>query len=191
MAMRTGGRGSRPGPYDRPEPEEADATKVFVGNLSFDTTWKELKDHMKAAGSVMHADVMTGEDGRSRGFGIVRFSTEEEAAEAIESLTETELDGRTILVRADKGGGGKGKGKGESKGKGKGKGKGEGGRGKGKGKGGRPSASSLDDDLDSYFSGKDAPEAIKKGRVEAKATNLDDDLDAYFAGGKKSEAAEE
>eukprot|EP00966_Prymnesium_polylepis_P090975 2106442-Prymnesium_polylepis.1 len=100
MAMRTGGRGSRPGPYDRPEPEEADATKVFVGNLSFgarrrprqpvyktasrsattrtalsresfaDTTWKELKDHMKAAGSVMHADVMTGEDGRSRGFGI-------------------------------------------------------------------------------------------------------------------------
>mmetsp|Transcript_40063 Transcript_40063/g.105360 ORF Transcript_40063/g.105360 Transcript_40063/m.105360 type:complete len:180 (-) Transcript_40063:654-1193(-) len=179
MAMRTGGRGSRPGPYDRPEPEEADATKVFVGNLSFDTTWKELKDHMKAAGSVMHADVMTGEDGRSRGFGIVRFSTEEEAAEAIESLTETELDGRTILVRADKGGGGKGKGKGE------------GGRGKGKGKGGRPSASSLDDDLDSYFSGKDAPEAIKKGRVEAKATNLDDDLDAYFAGGKKSEAAEE
>mmetsp|Transcript_36048 Transcript_36048/g.94871 ORF Transcript_36048/g.94871 Transcript_36048/m.94871 type:complete len:166 (+) Transcript_36048:18-515(+) len=113
MAMRTGGRGSRPGPYDRPEPEEADATKVFVGNLSFDTTWKELKDHMKAAGSVMHADVMTGEDGRSRGFGIVRFSTEEEAAEAIESLTETELDGRTILVRADKGGGGKGKGKGK------------------------------------------------------------------------------
>ena len=67
---------------------------------------------MKAAGSVMHADVKMGEDGRSRGFGLVRYATEEEAAEAVETLMDTELDGRTIIVRADKGGGGKGKGKG-------------------------------------------------------------------------------
>lgn len=144
---------------------------------------------MKAAGSVMRADVVNGEDGRSRGFGLVRFASEEEAVEAIESLNDTELDGRPILVRADKGGKGKGEG-GKIKSK-DGKGKREGGRGKGKGKGGRPTASSLDDDLDSYFSSKDAPEAIKKGRGEAKASSLDDDLDSYFKLNTKKLAAED
>lgn len=67
-----------------------------------DTTWKELKDHMRSAGTVLHADVITGEDGRSRGYGLVSYATEEEAQEAIESMTDTELDGRSILVRQDK-----------------------------------------------------------------------------------------
>ncbi|KAL3933206.1 MAG: hypothetical protein SGPRY_000390, partial [Prymnesium sp.] len=66
------------------------------------TTWKELKDHMRSAGTVLHADVITGEDGRSRGYGLVSYATEEEAQEAIESMTDTELDGRSILVRQDK-----------------------------------------------------------------------------------------
>jgi len=105
------------------------------------------------------ANVKTGEDGRSRGFGIVVYNDPYAAQQAIDSLGGTDLGGREILVRADRGGGGKGKGegKGEGKGgKGKGKGgKGDGGKGKGKGKGGKPrSASDLDDDLDSYFTSK-------------------------------------
>ena len=88
------------------------------------------------------ANVKTGEDGRSRGFGIVVYNDPYAAQQAIDSLGGTDLGGREILVRADRGGGGKGKGegKGEGKGgKGKGKGgKGDGGKGKGKGKGGKP-----------------------------------------------------
>lgn len=131
------GRGSRPTPYSRPgggEEAAADACTVFVGNLPYETTWKELKDHMKQAGEVAHADVMEGPDGRSKGTGLVRYYSEEDAAHAIETLSESEIDGRTIFVRADRGGGGGGKGKGKgskgskggSKGKGKGGGKGGG-----------------------------------------------------------------
>jgi len=39
----------------------------------------------------------------------------------------------------------------------------------------------LDDDLDSYFGGKEAPDAIKAKRSAEKQTNLDDDLDSYFS----------
>ena len=45
------------------------AGQVFVGNLPWDLTWQTLKDHFRAAGNVVHADVMTDAEGRSRGFG--------------------------------------------------------------------------------------------------------------------------
>ena len=131
---------------------------------------------------------MSGEDGRSRGCGLVRFSSEEEAAEAIETLTDTELDGRQIFVREDKGGkgGAKGGGRGGGKGKGKGDKGSKGGKGKGKGKGGgRMSKDNLDDDLDSYFGGKDAPPELRESRGKVAKGSLDDDLDSYFAGASK------
>ncbi|EOD07506.1 RNA-binding protein, partial [Emiliania huxleyi CCMP1516] len=123
--------------------------KVFVGNLSYDTTWKGLKDHFARAGNVEYAEVLEGPNGRSKGIGIVRFGTEEEALAAIDELTETDLDGREIFrlpsspctrqVRADRGGSaGKGGG-GRGGGKGKGGGKaGRGGRGGGLAAGGGP-----------------------------------------------------
>ena len=172
--------------------DEADPTQVFVGNISFDTDWRSLKDHMSQAGEVVRADVMEGPDGRSKGIGLVRFASEEEAVNAVETLTDSELDGRTIFVRADRGGGGGrgggrgGGGRSGGRGGGKGRGRGRGGGRGGKG-GGRMSASALDDDLDAYMGGNKAPpemQARKKG-------NLDDDLDAYFAKGKKEEAAAE
>jgi len=181
------GRGSRPTPYSRPgggEEAAADACTVFVGNLPYETTWKELKDHMKQAGEVAHADVMEGPDGRSKGTGLVRYYSEEDAVHAIETLSESEIDGRTIFVRADRGGGGGGKGKGKgskgSKGGSKGKGKG------GKGKGGKMSLTDLDDDLDAYMGGTAAPKEFKA----KKASNLDDDLDDYFSKGGKEKAEE-
>ena len=76
---------------------------VYVGNLSYETSWQTLKDHMKEAGEVVRANVKTRQDGRSAGFGIVEFADEAGAANAIETLMDTELDGRKIVVREDNG----------------------------------------------------------------------------------------
>ena len=89
---------ARAAPYSRGGDEESNPCKVFVGNLSYDTTWKGLKDHFARAGNVEYAEVLEGPNGRSKGIGIVRFGTEEEALAAIDELTETDLDGREIFV---------------------------------------------------------------------------------------------
>jgi len=74
---------------------------VYIGNLAYSVTWQDLKQHMAQAGTVEFSKVLTedGTDfGRSRGSGVVRFSTEAEALNAIATLPETELKGRKILV---------------------------------------------------------------------------------------------
>mmetsp|Transcript_4587 Transcript_4587/g.10176 ORF Transcript_4587/g.10176 Transcript_4587/m.10176 type:complete len:486 (-) Transcript_4587:282-1739(-) len=92
--------------------------RVYVGNLSWSTGWRDLKDHMKACGDVLRADVMQTHDGRSKGCGIVEYSSPEEAARAVEELNNSELSGRQIFVREDReqttGGGGGGGGGGGS-----------------------------------------------------------------------------
>jgi len=107
-------------------------TRVYVGNLSWSVTWRDLKDHMRSAGDVLRADVLTGYDGRSKGCGIVEYATVEEASAAVETLNNTDLMGRQIFVREDReersaksGGGGGGGGGGGSVGGGGG---GEGGK---------------------------------------------------------------
>src|SRR5499427_2148918 len=88
------------------------ATKLYVGNLSFQTTSDELRDHFAQAGSVESASVV--EDrmtGRSRGFGFVEMATPEEATAAIEQLNGKEFGGRNLTVnearpRTDRGSGG-------------------------------------------------------------------------------------
>jgi len=77
-------------------------TKVYVGNLSYDTTWQRLKDHFRQAGEVLHADILVGPQGRSKGCGLVTLASSQEAAAAIEILNESELDGRNIFVREDR-----------------------------------------------------------------------------------------
>jgi len=72
--------------------------RVHVKNLSFKTSWQELKEHFQQAGEVLYADVMMNEDGRSIGRGKVTFATAREAAYAIETLDETSLNGRPIKV---------------------------------------------------------------------------------------------
>ena len=119
------------------------ATKLYVGNLPFQTTSDELKDHFAQAGSVESASVV--EDrmtGRSRGFGFVEMATAEEAAAAIEQLNGKDFGGRNLTVnearpRTDRGpGGGGGYGGGGNRGGG-GYGGGGGGGGYGGGGGGR------------------------------------------------------
>jgi len=90
------------------------ATKLYVGNLPFQTTSDELKDHFAQSGSVESASVV--EDrmtGRSRGFGFVEMATPEEAAAAIEQLNGKDFGGRNLTVnearpRTDRGPGGGG-----------------------------------------------------------------------------------
>jgi RNA recognition motif-containing protein len=120
------------------------SNRVYVGNLSWSTSWQDLKDHMRDAGDVQYAKVLQDRDGRSKGCGIVEFTTAEGAKDAIEKLTDTELKGRKIFVREDReeGGGGGGGGGGEGGGgaaprpsngggRGGGRGGGQGGRGGG------------------------------------------------------------
>lgn len=79
------------------------AKKLYVGGLSYDTTEATLKDTFAQAGTVESAviiiDKMTN---RSKGFGFVEMSTDEEAAKAIEMFDGKELDGRTIKVNEAK-----------------------------------------------------------------------------------------
>ena len=73
--------------------------KLYVGGVSYTTTEGALKDAFSQAGTVVSAiiimDKMTG---RSKGFGFVEMSTEEEAQAAIDMFNGKELDGRQITV---------------------------------------------------------------------------------------------
>jgi len=75
------------------------AKKLYVGGLSYDTVEGTLKDTFSQAGNVESATViMDRMSGRSKGFGFVEMSTDEEAQKAIEMFNGKELDGRTITV---------------------------------------------------------------------------------------------
>jgi len=73
--------------------------KLFVGNLSFNTTSLELKDFFSQVGTCESASVITDRNtGRSRGFAFVEMSSPDEAAQAVTELNGRELQGRTINV---------------------------------------------------------------------------------------------
>ncbi|MCS7080931.1 MAG: RNA-binding protein [Chloracidobacterium sp.] len=73
--------------------------KLYVGNLSFQTTSEDLRSHFSQAGVVESALVIEDrETNRSRGFGFVEFATSEEGKRAIEMFHGTELNGRTLTV---------------------------------------------------------------------------------------------
>lgn len=73
--------------------------KLYVGGLSYDTTEATLKETFAQAGAVESAAIITDRmSGRSKGFGFVEMSTDDEAQQAIAALNGKELDGRTITV---------------------------------------------------------------------------------------------
>ena len=75
------------------------ATKLYVGNLPFQTTSDDLREHFGQAGNVESAQVV--EDrmtGRSRGFGFVEMPDASQAQAAIAGLNGTVLGGRTVTV---------------------------------------------------------------------------------------------
>ncbi|KAI0717209.1 hypothetical protein C8T65DRAFT_641715 [Cerioporus squamosus] len=90
------------------------SAKVYVGNLSWNTTDDTLRSAFSSYGQVLDSIVMRDrETGRSRGFGFVTFGNGTEAQAAIDNLNEQELDGRRLKVnlanaRGSGGGGGGG-----------------------------------------------------------------------------------
>jgi RNA recognition motif-containing protein len=75
------------------------AAKLFVGSLSYNIKDEELREAFGQFGSVESANVIVDRDtNRSKGFGFVEMSSDEEAQAAIDGLNGKELDGRTITV---------------------------------------------------------------------------------------------
>lgn len=92
------------------------AAKLFVGSLSYNVTDQGLLDAFSQAGTVVSAKVIIDRmTGRSKGFGFVEMSSEEEAKKAMDMWNGKELDGRTLVVNEARpmeprtgGGGGRG-----------------------------------------------------------------------------------
>ena len=79
------------------------ASKLYVGNLNFQTQEHELRDLFSQHGEVVSANVITDrETGRSRGFGFVEMGTEEAARAAESALDGQEFDGRQLKVNEAK-----------------------------------------------------------------------------------------
>ncbi len=113
------------------------STKLYVGNLSFNTSNEDLQELFGQAGTVESVNIVEDRDtGRSRGFGFVEMSSKEEGTAAIEQLNGKEIDGRALTVnearpREERSGGGGG-----NRGGGGGGGRGGYGGGGGGGRGG-------------------------------------------------------
>lgn len=75
------------------------AKKLFVGSLPYELTSDKLEELFRQVGTVISAVVITDRfSGRSKGFGFVEMSTDEEAQNAVQKLNGYSLDGRSILV---------------------------------------------------------------------------------------------
>lgn len=87
--------------------------KLYVGNLNYQTHEDDLRDHFGNYGNVVSANIITDRDtGRSRGFGFVEMSSDEERQAAQDALDGQEFDGRQLKVneakpRNEGGGGGR------------------------------------------------------------------------------------
>lgn len=119
--------------------------KIFVGGLAFSTNEDELRNLFEPFGQIETVQIVTDRyTQKSRGFGFVEMTSDDEAAKAIESLNGTELAGRALTVnearppqrREGGGGGGRGGGFGGGRGGGFGGGGGRGGPRRGGGGGG-------------------------------------------------------
>ena len=103
------------------------ATKLYVGNLSYNATQDQIRTLFEGAGDVVEVSIITDRDtGRSKGFGFVEMGSEEAAQEAIRRFNGYSLDNRTLTVnearpREERGGGGYGGGNRRDRGSGGGR----------------------------------------------------------------------
>ena len=100
------------------------STKLYVGNLSYDTTENDLQDAFAAHGTVVEVNILQDKmTGRPRGFGFVTMENAENAQAAIAALNGAQLGGRALTVNearpregGERGGGGRSGGGGERRG---------------------------------------------------------------------------
>ena len=86
-------------PADAPQGARAIPSRLFVGNLSWDTTEDSLRKAFEEFGAVSHVVIVNDRaTGKSRGFGFVTMEDRKDAARAIEALNDADLDGRNIVV---------------------------------------------------------------------------------------------
>lgn len=82
---------------------QADPKKLFVGNLSFDTTKDTVESIFSEHGTITDLALITDRmTGRSRGIAFVTFETEDQAQSAIDALNGMEVDGREIIVNVSR-----------------------------------------------------------------------------------------
>lgn len=75
------------------------AAKIYVGNLDYAVTGEQLAEHFSQAGKVVDSVVISDKySGRSKGFGFVEMSSDEEAKKAIEMFNGKDFQGRSIVV---------------------------------------------------------------------------------------------
>lgn len=75
------------------------SNKLYVGGLPYSTTDQQLQEIFSAHGTVESARVVSDKfTGKSRGFGFVEMSSQEEAQTAIQALNESQLEGRSLTV---------------------------------------------------------------------------------------------
>lgn len=79
------------------------AKKLYVGNLSYDTNEDSLKNLFSEAGNVESAMIIKDKfSGRSRGFGFVEMTNDDDAQKAVDMFNEKEIDGRKLVVNEAK-----------------------------------------------------------------------------------------
>ena len=72
---------------------------IYIGNLEYGVTEDQLRDTFGEFGEVTSANIITDKfTGRSKGFGFVEMSNDDEANQAIDALNDTDLNGRSIKV---------------------------------------------------------------------------------------------
>lgn len=73
--------------------------KLFVGNISYQTTEEDLRDHFAQAGTITAVNLMLDKySGKSRGFAFVEYTSAQDAAKAVEMFNQKELQGRALTV---------------------------------------------------------------------------------------------
>ncbi|KAJ8103262.1 hypothetical protein POJ06DRAFT_66247 [Lipomyces tetrasporus] len=82
--------------------QTVDKRKVFIGNIPFNSEWRDLKEFVQSAGKVARVDIINNTEGQSRGFAIAIFETEEDAQHAIDVFNGVEFEGRILTVRLDR-----------------------------------------------------------------------------------------
>ena len=75
------------------------ASRLFVGNLPFNTTENDLQDHFAQAGAVVAVNIMQDRaTGRSRGFAFIEMASQEDVSKAIDMFHQKEFQGRPLTV---------------------------------------------------------------------------------------------